>query len=81
MNLKPIALGLTAGIFCGVFCIIFMLVSIWTGYAKDMLLQFGPLHPWFSYSYWGALWMGVLHFIVVGVIAYLFALVYNKLAQ
>ena len=79
MNAK--ALGLTFGLFVGVCHFGWMIISLLTGYAKDIIIQFGSLHPGFSYTYGGALWMGILHFIMGFIVAYLFALVYNKLSK
>lgn len=79
MNLSPKGLGLTAGIFCGIFHLGFIAISVATGFAKDLIMLVGSMHPWFSYTYLGAIWMGVFHFVVVGLVAALFAWVYNKL--
>ena len=79
--LKPKALGLTLGIFWAVMAAGMMLVSMWTGYAKEMLETFGPLHPWYSYSYLGALILAVEHFVCGLVGGALFAWVYNQFAK
>jgi len=81
MKLNEKALALTAGMVAGVIALIMIIISIATGWAKDIIMLAGPAHPGFSYTYGGAVWMGILHFIVVAVIAYIFAWVYNKLAD
>jgi hypothetical protein len=79
--LKPNAFGVTLGLFGAVLCGGFMLASILTGYGKEMLDLFGPMHPWYSLSLIGALWMAVFHFIVLYILGGLFAAIYNKLAK
>lgn len=79
--LKSKALGLTLGIFLAVCAGGMMVISLLTGWGKEMLETFGPYHPWFQYTWLGALWMAVLHFVVGFVDGWLFAWVYNKLAK
>ncbi len=78
---KPKALGLTLGLFWGVGALVFMSLSLMTGYGSNLLMQFGPLHPGYSYTYGGAIWMAVLHFIVGYVVGNIFALVYNRFGK
>lgn len=79
--LKPLAFGVTLGLFVGILCGIFMAVSVATGYGKEMFDMFGPMHPMYSFTYVGALWIAVLHFIALFVVGSLFATVYNRLAK
>ena len=81
MKLNEKALALTAGIFAGVVWLLVMIISLASGYAKDVILKVGALHPGFSYTYGGAIWMGILHFIGAAIFAYIFAWLYNKLAE
>ncbi len=81
MKLNEKALALAAGIFAGVIALIVIAISVATGWAKDIITLTGPAHPGFSYTYGGAVWMGILHFIVVTILAYVFAWLYNKLAE
>ena len=78
---KPKALGLTLGAFWGVWALAFLVLSLMTGYGSSVLMLVGPLHPGFSYTYGGAIWMGVLHFIVGYIVGHVFALVYNRFSK
>ncbi|MSR85412.1 hypothetical protein EXS71_03200 [Candidatus Uhrbacteria bacterium] len=78
---KEKALGLTTGIFCGAWWFVWMLMAMNGGYGKEMLMLVGPMHPGFSLSFGGAIWMGVLHLVVGFVLGYVFAWLYNKLAK
>ena len=79
--LKPNALGLTLGIFGFVMVGGMMTLSLLTGLGKPLVDLFGPMHPWYSYSYIGALWMAIMHFIACYIGGGLFAIIYNKLAK
>ncbi|MBM3204540.1 hypothetical protein FJZ48_00985 [Candidatus Uhrbacteria bacterium] len=81
MKLDAKALGLTSGIFCGGGWVLLMLLSLWMEGAKSWTMLMGPMHPGFSYGVGGAIWMAVLHFIIGGVLGWLFAMVYNTLAK
>jgi ABC-type spermidine/putrescine transport system permease subunit I len=80
MLLKAKAFALASGVFGGVLAFLFMTVSLMTGYAEDLIMKWGPLHPGFSYSYFGAVWMGILYFVVCYVGGYIFAWFYNRWA-
>ncbi|MDO8617417.1 MAG: hypothetical protein Q7N87_00775 [Candidatus Uhrbacteria bacterium] len=79
--LKEKALGLTVGIFCGVWWLVLMMYSLSSGYGKELIMLVGPMHPGFSYSAGGAIWMAILHFIVGYILGHLFAWVYNRFAK
>lgn len=79
--LKPKALGLTLGIFAAVCSGGMMAISLLTGWWKDAFELFGPFHPWYQYTWLGALWMTVLHFVDGLIVGWLFALVYNQFAK
>jgi hypothetical protein len=79
--LKPTAFGVTLGFFGFIICGGFMVASILTGFGKPLLDLLGPLHPWYSFSYIGALWMAVFHFIALYILGGLFVVVYNGLAK
>lgn len=81
MQLNKKALGLTMGIFIGLSWLIAMLVSLATGYMKEIIIIIGSLHPFFSYSLLGAAWMAVFHLIVGFMGGWIFAWVYNKLSK
>ena len=81
MQLKPKALGLTIGLLSGAWWLVMMAISLTTGFGARTLSTFGSYHPWFSYSWGGALWMAVLHLIVGFVSGWIFASLYNKLAE
>jgi len=81
MNLNPKALGLTAGILLGVMAFAVVSVSVLTGYLREVVIIVGSMHPWFSYTYIGALWMGALHFLCGSIAGWVFAKIYNKLAE
>lgn len=75
------ALAITAGIFGAVFAGGIVVVSLLTGYAADYLTLVGPLHPWYAYSYLGALILAVEHFVVCFIGAYIFGALYNVFAK
>lgn len=80
--LKPKALGLTLGTFWGVGAAVMMLVALTTGFGKAFISEVvGPLHPGFTFTYLGVLWMTVMHFIVGVVVGSLFAWLYNQFAK
>lgn len=79
--LNPKAFGLTVGIFSGVWWLALMMYSLSSGYGKDFVMLMGPMHPGFSYSAGGALWMAVLHFILGYILGHVFAWLYNKFAK
>lgn len=81
MKLSKKAFGISLGFTCGAAVFVFMLVSLWTSYAQDLLMLVGPLHPGFSYSYTGAIWMAVLHFIMGYIFGWIIAWVYNRVAK
>ena len=78
---KPKAFGISLGLLWGVWALVFMVLSLTTGYGSNVLMLVGPLHPGFAYSYLGALWMGILHFIIGYIIGHVFALVYNRFGK
>ena len=79
--LKAKAFGFATGIFAGVWWFVFMLISLSVGYGKDLIMMMGTLHPGFSYSYGGALWMGILHLIIGYILGYVFGWLYNQFAK
>jgi fructose-specific phosphotransferase system IIC component len=81
MQLNKKAFGFTFGLLAGIFWLIIMLVSLITDYLREIIILIGSLHPLFSYSLLGALWMGIFHFICGFIIGWLFAWIYNKLAK
>lgn len=72
------ALGLTAGVLGGLFWLVAIPVSMWTGFLDQTLQGIGALHPRFSYTYGGAVWMAVMHLVGGFAGGYIFAWVYNK---
>lgn len=80
MTLNAKALGLTTGVFAGIIWLVLLSLSVGTGYAKDMIMLMGSVHPGFAYSYAGAVWLGILHLITGFILGYLFAWMYNKLS-
>jgi len=81
MKLSKKAFGVSLGFTCGATAFILMLASLWTGFAKDLLMLFGPLHPGFSYSYTGAIWMAVAHFVMGYIFGWVMAWVYNRVSK
>ncbi len=75
------ALALTAGILGAVVAGGLVVVSLLTGYAADYLAMVGPLHPWYAYSYLGALILAVEHFVGCFIGGYVFGAVYNVFAK
>lgn len=78
LNLK--AFSLTVGLFAGAAWLVALVVSIFNTDIRTLVMLIGGLHPWFSYSLLGGLWIVVLHFICGFIIGWLFAWVYNKLS-
>lgn len=81
MKLNPKALGFTVAIFCSAFWLILMSVTLLTGYAKTLVVAVGALHPFFSFSWIGLIFMVVEHFIGGFIIGWLFAWLYNKFVK
>lgn len=81
MQLNPKAFALTLGIFAGSFWLLAMGLSLATGIGAQTITALGNLHPGFSYSWGGLLWMVILHFIGGTVLGWLFARLYNALAK
>lgn len=76
--LNPKALGLTLGVLSGLFWLVAIPVSLWTGLLDQTLQGWGALHPRFSYTYGGAVWMAVMHLVGGFVWGYVIAWTYNK---
>lgn len=79
--LNPKALGLTAGLVGGLGWLVVMGVSLTTGSLDQTVMGWGALHPGFTYSWGGAVWMAVMHLVAGFVGGYVFGWVYNKLAK
>ena len=80
LNAKAFALG--AGIFWGVFLTVMTLISLWTGgYGASMLNLIKEIYIGYQISYTGAL-IGLLYGFVDGLVGcYIFAWLYNLLAE
>lgn len=80
MQLNPKALGLALGLLSGGAWLVLMALSLTTGVLDQTVQAVGGLHPGFSYTWSGALWLAVMHFVGGFVGGWLAAVVYNKLA-
>lgn len=80
MQLNPKALGLTFGLLAGGAWLVLMALSLTTGVLDQTVQAVGGLHPGFSYTWNGALWIAVMHLVGGFVGGWVVASVYNKLA-
>ena len=80
MQLNSKALGLTLGLFAGSVWLVLMTVSLTTGLFDQTVQGVGGLHPGFSYTWGGMLWIVGMHLVGGFVGGWLVASVYNKLA-
>lgn len=81
MQLNSKALGLTIGTLAGGWWLVVMTLSLTTGVLDQTLQVVGGLHPGFSYTWNGALWMAVMHLAGGFVGGWLFAEVYNRYSK
>jgi len=51
------------------------------GWFEKVVKWMGQMHPWFSYSWLGMIWMIVLHVVVGFIFGWIFASVYNMYAR
>ncbi len=77
--LNPKALGLTLGLLAGLGWLVVMGVSLMTGFLHRTVMAVGGLHPGFTYSWGGLVWIVVMHLVGGFVGGYVFGWVYNKL--
>ncbi len=80
MQLNSKALGLTLGLLAGGVWLVLMAVSLSTGVLDQTVRAVGGLHPGFSYSWGGAVWMAVMHLAGGFIWGWTIATVYNKLS-
>ena len=80
MKLNPKALGLTLGFLAGGAWLVLMAVSLSTGVLDQTIQTIGGLHPGFSYTLGGAVWMVVMHLVAGFVWGWVIATAYNKLS-
>lgn len=81
MHLNKKAFGLALGILAAVVWFLLIAVAILFGWFKDVVMLMGPLHPWFAFTWSGAVWMAVIHLVGGYVIGYVLAWLYNKSAK
>jgi hypothetical protein len=81
MKLDPKAFGLTLAILCSAFWFILMTLALLTGFLQTTVIGVGTLHPFFTYSWTGLIYMIVQHFIYGFVGGWLIGWLYNKLAK
>lgn len=81
MQLNSKAFGLSVGILSGVSWLLAMGFSLLTGIGVRTLSTIGSYHPWFSYSWNGAVMMAALHLVGGFLAGLVFAALYNKLAK
>lgn len=81
MTLNSRALGCTVEIFAGGAWLLGMSLSLLVGWAKTTVIIIGSFHPFFSYSWSGAVIIALQHLISGFAVGYVFAVLYNKLLQ
>ena len=81
MQLNQKALGFTVGTLAGAGWLLAMGFSLLTGIGVRTLSTIGSYHPWFSYSWNGAVMMVILHLVGGFLAGFVFATLYNKLAK
>lgn len=79
MQLNSKALSLTLGLLSGGAWLVVMALSLTTGVLDQTVQAVGGLHPGFSYTWSGALWIAVMHLVGGSVAGWAVATVYNKL--
>ncbi len=79
MQLNTKALGLALGTFAGFAWLIIMGLSLSTGVLDQTVQTIGGLHPGFSYTWTGLLWIVALHLVGGFIIGFIVAWIYNKL--
>ena len=77
MNLNSKAIGLSLGILAGGIWLVLMAFSFLTGVGVRTLSTLGGYHPFFSYSWGGAVMMGLEHLVGGFVIGWLFTKLHN----
>lgn len=80
MQLNSKALGLTLGLLAGGVWLVLMAVSLTTGFLDQTVQAVGGMHPGFSYTWGGTVWMVVMHLVAGFVWGWAIATVYNKLS-
>jgi len=80
-QLNPKGLGLAAGVLLGAIWLALMLFSLLTGIGNLTIATIGAFHPFFSYSWGGMVVIVIEHLIGGYIIGWIFAKLYNKLAQ
>jgi hypothetical protein len=77
--LNPKALGLALGIFWSITMLLTTLISLYTGYGREMLEVMVSLYPGYSISPMGSL-VGLIYGFIDGfVMGFILAWLYNKL--
>jgi hypothetical protein len=77
-RLDPKVAGLTLGVFWGVVLFLWTLVSIFTGYAKDVLALLTTVYPGYTLTYLGSV-VGLIYGLIDGfIVGFLVVWIYNK---
>ena len=80
-KLKPLALGLAGGIFWGISLFAWTLISLKTGYSREVLELIAKIYPHYSISLTGSL-LGLLYGLADGFICcFILAWLYNRFAR
>jgi len=79
-QLNTKAFGLALGLFSGGAWLVIMAASLLTGFLDQTLHAVGGLHPAFSYTWTGLLWIVIMHFIGGFIAGFAIAWLYNKLS-
>lgn len=77
--LHPIKLGVAGGILWGLCMFLTTIISIYTGYAKQLLILMSDIYPGYTISGWGSLLGLVYGFLDLFIGLFLLAWIYNKL--
>ena len=81
MKLSQKGLGSALGILAGACWLVMMVGTLAFGWWSDAVMSIGPLHPWFSLTWSGTVWMVILHVVAGYILGWIFAWLYNKFAK
>jgi len=81
MKLSLKAFALAAAILSGALSLLLTLLSVLTGWAKEVFELIGPFHPGYSHTIPGAFISAFWMFIYGYVVGALFVLIYNSLIK
>lgn len=81
MALNPKAFGCAFAILLAAMWFLAMSLALLWEFAEDTVIMIGSFHPYFSYSWSGAIIITLQHLVSGLVFGYAFAVLYNKLLK